>query len=171
MRKRLQRAAAIGMAAILCIQNAQFGLTTFADELSDFARMEGIMNAQAMRMTPANSVKNLSGGVLAEDRDTGENGEIKENPDGNSEGQENEQGDTGKTSDSDAKKDPVNRSEKSQILSWDWVDGEAYFVEGKILLSVGEEYQVSFDELITMLPTEISAEVLGAEETATAETI
>ena len=40
MRKRLQRAAAIGMAAILCIQNAQFGLTTFADELSDcgFAR-------------------------------------------------------------------------------------------------------------------------------------
>lgn len=45
MRKRLQRAAAIGMAAILCIQNAQFGLTTFADELSDFARMEGIMNA------------------------------------------------------------------------------------------------------------------------------
>ena len=64
MRKRLQRAAAIGMAAILCIQNAQFGLTTFADELSDFARMEGIMNAQAMRMTPANSVKNLSGGCL-----------------------------------------------------------------------------------------------------------
>ena len=33
MRKRLQRAAAIGMAAILCIQNAQFGLTTFADEI------------------------------------------------------------------------------------------------------------------------------------------
>lgn len=77
MRKRLQRAAAIGMAAILCIQNAQFGLTTFADELSDFARMEGIMNAQAMRMTPANAVKNLSGGVLAEDSDKGENGEIK----------------------------------------------------------------------------------------------
>ena len=87
MRKRLQRAAAIGMAAILCIQNAQFGLTTFADELSDFARMEGIMNAQAMRVTPANAVKNLSGSrELAEDRDTGENGEIKENPDGNSEG-------------------------------------------------------------------------------------
>ena len=52
MRKRLQRAAAIGMAAIISIQNAQFGLTTFADELSDFARLEGIMNAQAMRMTP-----------------------------------------------------------------------------------------------------------------------
>ena len=45
MRKRLQRAAAIGMAAILCIQNAQFGLTTFADELSNFAKIEGIMNA------------------------------------------------------------------------------------------------------------------------------
>lgn len=171
MRKRLQRAAAIGMAAILCIQNAQFGLTTFADELSDFARMEGIMNAQEMRMTPADAVENLSGGEHVEDRDTGEKGEIKENPEGNSEGQENEQGDTEKASDSDAKKDPVNRSEKSQILSWDWVDGEAYFVEGKILLSVGEEDQVSFDELVTMLPTEISAEVLGAEETATAETI
>ena len=40
--------------------------------------MEGIMNAQAMRMTPANAVKNLSGGgVLAEDSDKGENGEIK----------------------------------------------------------------------------------------------
>ena len=50
MRKRLQRAAAIGMAAILCIQNAQFGLTTFADELSNFAKMEGIMNAQEMRV-------------------------------------------------------------------------------------------------------------------------
>lgn len=106
MRKRLQRAAAIGMAAILCIQNAQFGLTTFADELSDFARMEGIMNAQAMRVTPANAVENLSGsGELAEDRDTGENGEIKENPDGNSEGQENEQDDIEKASDSDAKKE------------------------------------------------------------------
>lgn len=44
-------------------------------------------------------------------------------------------------------------------------------MEGKILLSVGEEDQVSFDELITMLPTEISAEVLSEEETATAETI
>ena len=44
--------------------------------------MEGIMNAQAMRMTPANAVKNLSGGVLAEDSDKGENGEIKENLDG-----------------------------------------------------------------------------------------
>lgn len=62
MRKRLQRAAAIGMAAILCIQNAQFGRTTFAEELSDFVRLEGIMNAQAMRMTPANAVNNLSGG-------------------------------------------------------------------------------------------------------------
>lgn len=40
------------------------------------------MNAQAMRMTPANAVKNLSGGVLAEDSDKGENGEIKENLDG-----------------------------------------------------------------------------------------
>ena len=40
------------------------------------------MNAQAMRMTPANAVKNLSGG-LAEDSDKGENGEIKENLDGN----------------------------------------------------------------------------------------
>lgn len=187
MRKRLQRAAAIGMAAILCIQNAQFGLTTFAEELSNFAKMEGILNAQEMRVTPANAVKNLSGG-LAEDSDTGENGEIKENPDGNVDDQKNEQGDMEKASDSDAKKeensgigdntkkdeakkDPVNRSEKSQILSWDWVDGEEYFVEGRILLSVGEEDQVSFDELITMLPTEISAEVLSAEETATAETI
>lgn len=90
------------------------------------------MNAPAMRVTPANAVENLSGsGELAEDRDTGENGEIKENPDGNSEGQENEQDDTEKASASDAKKDPVNRSEKSQILSWDWVDGEEYFVEGK----------------------------------------
>ena len=45
------------------------------------------MNAQAMRMTPANAVKNLSGSrELAEDSDKGENGEIKENPDGNSEG-------------------------------------------------------------------------------------
>ena len=44
-------------------------------------------------------------------------------------------------------------------------------MEGKILLSVGEEDQVSFDELITMLPTEISAEVLSEEESATAETI
>lgn len=44
-------------------------------------------------------------------------------------------------------------------------------MEGKILLPVGEEDQVSFDELITMLPTEISAEVLSEEETATAETI
>lgn len=171
MRKRLQRAAAIGMAAILCIQNAQFGLTTFADELSNFAKMEGIMNAQEMRVTPSDAAKNLPDGTLGEDSSTGENGEIKENPDGNSEGQENEQGDAEKASASDAKKDPVNRSEKSQILSWDWVDGEEYFVEGKILLSVGEEDQVSFDELITMLPTEISAEVLSEEETATAETI
>lgn len=105
MRKRLQRAAAIGMAAILCIQNAQFGLTTFADELSDFARREGIMNAQAMRVTPSDATKNLSEGENAEDSDTGENGEIKENPDGNSEGQENEQGDIEKASDSDAKKE------------------------------------------------------------------
>lgn len=57
MRKRLQRAAAIGMAAILCIQNAQFGLTTFADELSNFAKMEGIMNAQEMRVTPSDAAK------------------------------------------------------------------------------------------------------------------
>ena len=42
--------------------------------------------------------------MLAEDNDTGVNGEIKENPDGNSEGQENEQGDTEKASASDAKK-------------------------------------------------------------------
>ena len=188
MRKRLQRAAAIGMAAILCVQNAQFGLTTFADELSDFAKMEGILNAQELRVTSADAVKNLSGGAIAEDSDTDENGEIKENPDGNLEGQENKLDDMEKASDSDAKKeensdigdntkkdetkkDPVNGSEKSQILSWNWVDGEAYFVEGKILLSVGEEDQVSFDELITMLPTEISAEVLRAEETAAAETI
>ena len=86
MRKRLQRAAAIGMAAILCIQNAQFGLTTFADELSNFAKMEGIMNAQEMRVTPSDAAKNLPGGTLGEDSSTGENGEIKENPDGNSEG-------------------------------------------------------------------------------------
>lgn len=188
MRKRLQRAAAIGMAAILCIQNAQFGLTTFADELSDFARMEGILNAQEMRTTPSDAEKNLPGGMPGEDSSTDENGEIKENPDGNSAGQENEQGDTEKASDSDAKKkensgigdntkkeeakkDPANGSEKSKILSWNWVDEEEYFVDGKILLSIGEEDQVSFDELITMLPTEISAEVLGAEETAIAETI
>lgn len=176
MRKKLQRAAAIGMAAILCIQNAQFGLTTFADELSNFAKMEGIMNAQEMRATPSDAAKNLSEGENGEDSDTGENGEIKENPDGNSAGQENEQGDIEKASDSnakkeEAKKDPVNGSEKSKILSWNWVDKEAYFVDGKILLSIGEEDQVSFDELITMLPAEIGAEVLGAEETAIAETI
>lgn len=188
MRKRLQRAAAIGMAAILCIQNAQFGLTTFADELSDFARMEGILNAQEMRVTPSDAEKNLPGGTPDEDRNADKNGEIKENPDGNSAGQENVQGDTEKASDSDAKKeensgigdntkkdgakkDPVNGSEKSKILSWNWVDEEEYFVDGKILLSIGEEDQVSFDELITMLPTEISAEVLGAEETAITETI
>ena len=188
MRKRLQRAAAIGMAAILCIQNAQFGLTTFAEELSNFAKMEGILNAQEMRTTPSDAAKNLSEGENADDSDTGENGEIKENPDGNSAGQENEQGDVRKASDSnakkeensgigdntkkdEAKKDPVNGSEKSKILSWNWVDEEAYFVDGKILLSIGEEDQVSFDELITMLPAEIDAKVLGAEKTAITETI
>ena len=139
MRKRLQRAAAIGMAAILCIQNAQFGLTTFAEELSNFAKMEGILNAQEMRTTPSDAAKNLSEGENADDSDTGENGEIKENSDGNSAGQENEQGDVRKASDSnakkeensgigdntkkdEAKKDPVNGSEKSKILSWNWVD-------------------------------------------------
>lgn len=150
--------------------------------------MEGILNAQEMRTTPSDAAKNLSEGENADDSDTGENGEIKENPDGNSAGQENEQGDVRKASDSnakkeensgigdntkkdEAKKDPVNGSEKSKILSWNWGDEEAYFVDGKILLSIGEEDQVSFDELITMLPAEIDAKVLGAEKTAITETI
>lgn len=62
MRKRLQRAAAIGMAALLCVQNAQFGLTTFADELSDLAKREEMMNTQGLRVTSSDTVKNLSGG-------------------------------------------------------------------------------------------------------------
>ena len=182
MRKRLQRAAAIGMAAILCIQNAQFGLTTFADELSDFARMEGIMNAQAMRVTPANAVENLSGsGELAEDRDTGENGEIKENPDGNSEGQENEQDDIEKASDSDAKKEEnsgigntvkKDETKKFQIQSFEWGDPEEYPKGEPMIASVTEEVRASFEELTEALPQEIRAivsEEEKAEDSATDE--
>lgn len=136
MRKKLQRAAAIGMAAILCIQNAQFGLTTFADELSDFARMEGILNAQEMRATPSDAEKNLPGGTPGEDRNTDKNGEIKENPDGNSAGQENEQGDTEKASDSDAKKeensgigDNTKKDETVVLLSKGEIDSKKVRVE------------------------------------------
>ena len=64
MRKKLQRAAAIGMAALLCVQNAQFGLTTFADELSDIEKMEGILNTQERRASSADAVKNIPGGGI-----------------------------------------------------------------------------------------------------------
>lgn len=175
MKKRLQRAAAIGMAAILCIQNAQFSLTTFADELSDFARMEGRLNAQEMRATPADAEKDLPRGdkTPGEDSSTDEDGEIKENPDENSENQENEQDDIEKASDSNAKEEEnsglentvkKDETKKFQIQSFEWGNPEEYPKGEPMIASVTEETRASFEELTEALPQEICAIVSEKEK-------
>lgn len=177
MRKRLQRAAAIGMAAILCIQNAQFGLTTFADELSDFARMEEIMNAQAMRMTPADAVENLSAGEHVKDSDTGENGEIKENPDGNSEGQENEyeiatdsNADISDEKKNDWKNEPEqDKTSAAKIYDFIWQDPEEYLNDGRLELSVTAEEQPTFEQIVSILPQSILAKTGETAENTSAD--
>lgn len=119
--------------------------------------------------------------MLAEDSDTEENGEIKENPDGSFDDQKNEQGDMEKASDSDAKKEEnsgigntvkKDETKKFQIQSFEWGDPEEYPKGEPMIASVTEDVRASFEELTEALPQEIRAivsEEEKAEDSATDE--
>lgn len=66
----------------------------------------------------------------------------------------------------DLEKDPD--TEKKFVLYWKWNDEQDVLMDGELQLSVTEADQISFDEIISMLPESITAEVSeNGEETET----
>ena len=54
-------------------------------------------------------------------------------------------------------------SEEEKILSWKWKDEQEILIEGELRLSVTEEDQISFEDVVSMLPAEVTANV-GIED-------
>ena len=81
-----------------------------------------------------------------------------------------------KASPSDAKeedKDEVeleqNLETEKKIVSWKWNDKQEALIDGELQLAVTEVDQISFDDVVSMLPGSITAEVLEDGKTAEAE--
>ena len=61
-----------------------------------------------------------------------------------------------------------NLETEKKIVSWKWNDKQEALIDGELQLAVTEVDQISFDDVVSMLPESITAEVL--EDGKTAET-
>lgn len=73
----------------------------------------------------------------------------------------------------EADKDEVeleqNLEAGKKIVSWKWKDKQEALIDGELQLAVTEVDQISFDDVVSMLPESITAEVLEDGKTAEAE--
>lgn len=73
----------------------------------------------------------------------------------------------------EADKDEVeleqNLEAGKKIVSWKWKDKQEALIDGELQLTVTEVDQISFDDVVSMLPESITAEVLEDGKTAEAE--
>ena len=51
-----------------------------------------------------------------------------------------------------------------QILSWEWIDEQEALIDGELQLAVTEEDQIPFEEIVSMLPEQILANVRENDE-------
>ena len=51
-----------------------------------------------------------------------------------------------------------------QILSWEWIDEQEALIDGELQLAVTEEDQIPFEEIVSMLPEQILANVCENDE-------
>ena len=72
-----------------------------------------------------------------------------------------------KASPSDAEEEDKDEVELEQnleagkkIVSWKWNDKQEALIDGELQLAVTEVDQISFDDVVSMLPESITAEVL-----------
>lgn len=62
-----------------------------------------------------------------------------------------------------------NLETEKKIVSWKWNDKQEALIDGELQLAVTEVDQISFDDVVSMLPESITAEVLEDGKTAEAE--
>ena len=81
-----------------------------------------------------------------------------------------------KASPSDAEEEDKDEVELEQnleagkkIVSWKWNDKQEALIDGELQLAVTEVDQISFDDVVSMLPESITVEVLEDGKTAEAE--
>lgn len=139
MRKNIRRIAAAAMAAVMTMTVTPDVGIVYADVIPG--------EQVEMGEVPENleNLKNLEQEEQALEIASDSNAEYSKASDSNADYEEPEEDALGE--------------ETKKILSWKWNDPEGSLIDGQLLLSVTEEDQISFDDVVSMLPERITAEI------------
>lgn len=139
MRKNIRRIAAAAMAAVMTMTVTPDVGIVYAD----------VIPGEQIEMgeLPENleNLKNLEQEEQALEIASDSNAEYSKASDSNADYEEPEEDALGE--------------ETKKILSWKWNDPEGSLIDGQLLLSVTEEDQISFDDVVSMLPEGVTAEI------------
>lgn len=153
-RQELKRIAASAMAAVMMVTAMPMGVIVYGEEIPT----EKITNVDDTEISVA----------------SGSNSEHQKSSNSNADMNLDQKDDAGQGSeikDHETIGTVKNENVKKKIASWSWNDSEGILIDGELQLSVMEEDQISFTDVVSMLPESITAKILDEDESETEEEI
>lgn len=161
MRKRYKQITAVILAAMMAMQNGGAHVLASTDysnkgSLHEEKNREGGAEKTA---TDSDAVKNSGKekDVLTASSADASREEPVTDP------EEKEEKENAETKKEDGKKENTKKTQHT-ISAWEWYEGDQYLIDGEQRLTVNEGDQVSFDDVVSTLPTTISANLQGGDE-------
>ena len=151
-RQELKRIAASAMAAVMMVTAMPMGGIAYGEEIP----WRNITNADDTEVSVA----------------SGSNSGYRKSSDSNADVDQNQKDDAGsERKDSGTAGTIKDEETKKKIASWSWNDPEGTLIDGELQLSVTENDQISFADVVSMLPESITAKILDEDESETEEEI
>lgn len=162
MRKRYKQITAVILAAMMAMQNGGAHVLASTDYSNKGSLHEEKNREGGAEKTATDSDAEKNSGkekdVLTASSADASREEPVTDPDEKKENTEKEN-----AKEENTRKEDVKKAQHT-ISSWEWYEGDQYLIDGEQRLTVNEGDQVSFDDVVSTLPTTISANLQGGDE-------